>query len=210
MQNYNLIHDWKNVSNESPGSNEPVTLEEMKDYMRISGFQDDNDSTSVDDFEDDDSLIEDLIIAAREAIEEYTGLSLVPKEMRVILTNLAGMQYLPYGPVSEVSEVLYENDEEDPDDPDYKNRLETEPTLIKFTSLEFKQIKCPRYANMTLQYTCGYGTDGVSPMPKRLKDAIMKECLYRYEHRGDEFDDKGVCGAAKALAKPFRRLPWLE
>jgi uncharacterized phiE125 gp8 family phage protein len=210
VQNYNHILGYKNVSNESAGSTtEPVSLEEMKSYMRISGFVDDNDSTAIDEFTDDDLLIEELITSAREGIEKYTGLALIPKEMRVVLTNLAGMQELPWGPHGEVSEVLYENDTEDTGDPDYKNRLQTEPTVIKFIGPEFKHLKCPRYCNMIIQYTCGYGTDGVSILPRRLKEAIMKECLYRYEHRGDELNDTGVCASAKRLAGPYRRLSWL-
>jgi uncharacterized phiE125 gp8 family phage protein len=209
VQNYNLVHSWKNVSDASPGSSEPVTRTEMKNYMRISAFTDDNDSTSVDEFTEDDDLIDELIISAREGVEEFTGLALVPKEMRVVLTNLAGMSELPFSPIAEISEVLYKDDEEDAEDPDYINRFTEEPTSFKIYGQEVKNVHCPRQELMTFQYTCGYGTDGVSAMPKRLKEAIIKEVLYRYEHRGDELTDTGICKAARILARPFRRLTWL-
>ena len=48
---------------------EPVTLQEAKDYMRISSNA-------------EDSLIEELITSARERIEKFTGLSLGEKTLR--------------------------------------------------------------------------------------------------------------------------------
>ena len=47
---------------------EPVTLAELKTFMRIDGSE-------------DDALIESLIVAARELCESYTGRALITQEL---------------------------------------------------------------------------------------------------------------------------------
>ncbi len=69
-------------------TDEPVTLEEAKNYMKID-----------DDLTEDDILIESDIVAARLTLEKQCGLSFVPKYMTVQLRNECGGIEIPYGPV---------------------------------------------------------------------------------------------------------------
>lgn len=78
---------------------EPVTLQEAKDYMRISS-----------DAEDD--LIEELITSARERMEKYTGLSLGEKTLRTYWFYFHVPTEIPYGPVTDIISVVDDNDVE--------------------------------------------------------------------------------------------------
>jgi len=66
---YNLLIDWEDQTEES-GITEPLTVQEVKNYLRLEGFIDNSESISSD-FDDDDVIIETLIRSARERMEEY-------------------------------------------------------------------------------------------------------------------------------------------
>ncbi len=85
---YNLLIDWEDQTEES-GITEPLTVQEVKNYLRLEGFIDNSESISSE-FDDDDVIIEHLITSARERLEEYTGLSFIPKTWEIELTNLCG------------------------------------------------------------------------------------------------------------------------
>jgi uncharacterized phiE125 gp8 family phage protein len=199
MQNYNHIHDVQDTSLDSPGTVMPVTVTEMKAYMRLEGFDDDLESTATVSFDSDDDLIEEEILAAIERLEIYTGLSFIPKEFRSVVTNLAGGIELERGPIGDINALYYEWDE------DYETNSVSD---VKTIGNLFKKIKCPQDCKMTIDYSAGYGRPDTEPLPKSLKKAIMAEVLYRFEHRGDELEDDGICKAALRLAEPFKRTKW--
>lgn len=188
MQNYNQIHDVQDISSGS-GTSEPVSLEEMKAYLRLQGFIDDDDDTSVPDFDDDDDLIELLITSARQRFEEHLSASIVEHTWQAVVTNLVGGQKLPYGPLMEVNSIT------DSDDND-----------IDFDGIKVRgdNLVSPCFCNMTVEYEAGYEV-----VPSGIKEAIMKEVAYRYEHRGEELDDKGICNSAMILLNPYKRASWL-
>lgn len=184
MNKYNLVLDYKDVTSES-GVTWPLTVQEVKDYLRLEGFIDENESESP--FTDDDGLIQELIEGAVTSIEEFCGISLRSRTMQSVVTNLAGMIEIPFGPVSSVTEILDEDGDE------------IESTNYTLIGVEFKMLKCPLQENMTITAECGYST-----IPSRLKDACFKEIAYRYVHRGDE-EDKGICLSSLKIAKQFQR-----
>ncbi len=53
---YNLLIDWEDQTEES-GITEPLTVQEVKNYLRLEGFIDNSESISSD-FDDDDVIIE--------------------------------------------------------------------------------------------------------------------------------------------------------
>lgn len=172
-------------------STEPLTVQEVKDYLRLEGFIDDSESLSSD-FDDDDTLISELITSARLGLEEFTGLSFIPKTWKIEFTNLAGDFKIPFGPVTEITSLT---------DSDDDLTAITEYT----TTIDLKKLKTPLQADMIMTYEAGY-----SVLPKKLKEAMLKEVAYRYTHRGDELDDKGVCLAALNLASSFKEVDsWL-
>lgn len=88
--NYNAVIS---VSFSGEG-NEPVTLQEAKDWCKI-------------DVPDDDDLIAALIKGARIICENYSGVSFVQKTVTAIIQNGLGNINLPYGPVT--GSVAYTN-----------------------------------------------------------------------------------------------------
>lgn len=180
--NYNMIHSVEDISDESGEVTEPVTLAEMKDYLRLAGFDESGEFTF------DDSLIESMITGARERMEIYTDCSLVQKRISAVITNLCGNISLPAGPVTGTVTAV---------DSEGEDIVQTD---IKLIGTKFPDLKEPLQAEMTLTYDAGYAS-----LPKGLKNAIMAEVAYRYENRGDEKEGTGVCKDAMILASPYKR-----
>lgn len=166
-----------------------VTVAEMKNYLRLEGFIDNSESISSE-FNDDDTLIAELIVSARQRLEEYTDLSFVPKTMEIEFTNLAGNFDIPFGPVNT---ILYLRDSEG-------DSISTDDFAISFNG---RVLKYPKWENMTMQYECGYVV-----LPKGLKEAVMKEVAYRYINRGDENVD-WISKEAMALASKYKTTNWI-
>jgi uncharacterized phiE125 gp8 family phage protein len=185
---YNLLIDWEDQTDES-GIVEPVTLAEVKNYLRIEGFIDSTESLSSE-YDDDDELIDDLITSARERLEEYTGLSFIPKTYYIEFTNLAGNFEIPFGPVNEI--IYLYDDEGDSISTDYFD-----------ISISGRVLKSPKWENLKMQYECGYNT-----LPKGLKDAMYKEIAYRYINRGDE-NKEGISREAMAIAAKYKTANWI-
>jgi hypothetical protein len=76
---------------------EPVTVQEAKDWGKIEQ-------------DVDDDLIEELITAAREVCEDYTGLGFITRDIVATINNANGGFILPYGPVS--GDVTVTDDED--------------------------------------------------------------------------------------------------
>jgi uncharacterized phiE125 gp8 family phage protein len=185
---YNLLIDWEDQTEES-GITEPLTVQEVKNYLRLEGFIDNSESISSE-FDDDDVIIEHLITSARERLEEYTGLSFIPKTWEIELTNLCGGFDIPFGPVNT---IIYLRDDEG-------DSISTDDFDISFNG---RILKDPKLANMTMKYEAGY-----TVLPKGLKDAMYKEVAYRYINRGDENVD-WISKEAMALASKYKTTNWI-
>lgn len=189
---YNHIHDVSDITDDSDVIVEPVTVAEMKNFLRLDGFEDDDESGEMD-FTSDDELIAELITASREGIEKWCGISIVRHRWQVLLTNENGSIELPYS--NNMTLVSIKNCEDED--------IETDDYTIRGTS--FKYLSKPYYENMTLVYDAGYDEDKV---PKRLKQAIMRDVAYHYENRNDE--PGKIAEQAMVLASAFKRVStWL-
>lgn len=131
---YNIVVSYSDLEDNS-GVDEPVSLQEMKDFIRLEGWAG-VDSTS--DFNFDDDLISLLITAARKYIEQMANVSLIEHEYEVILTNGAGRIELPFSPIGEISSV--------------KNHLGTEETF-KTSGNDRKFLVCPCGHDMKVSYS---------------------------------------------------------
>jgi hypothetical protein len=185
--NYNAVISSLDISDESGTITEPVTLQEMKDYLRLEGYVDMDESTSdnLSDFTGDDDLISDLITTARELIEEKAGISVVAKTWETVLTNLCGMIEIPYGPVQSITSLA---DDQGNDIPS---------TSYVIVGNKWKYLKCPELKNMTITYTAGFDV-----LPKPIKIGIMRVVAYLYEYRGDE---EGAGKMAYSLSCKYSR-----
>lgn len=89
---YNIIHSIADAASDTI-PNEPVNGNEMKNYLRLEGFEPGSE------FNFDDLLIEDMIQEARIWVEAYTRQLVVRRDIVVLISNEAGMIELP-GPVN--------------------------------------------------------------------------------------------------------------
>ena len=188
----NYYLDPENLTDESDLGNEPVTLQEVKDYLRLEGYIDDDESTSdsLSDFDFDDSLIEDIIIpGARQLMEKCTGLSLIPKTLRVTLYNSSGNMEIPFGPVRSIVS-LYDS-----------NEVELLDTFYTTNGGAFLRLGYPKYKGMVMTYEAGYIT-----LPKSLKLEMLRLCAYMYENRGD---DQSINKFAYQISGKYIRDGWL-
>lgn len=191
---YNAVLSIKDVTTDSP-ADDPITLQEVKDYMRLEGFTDVEDSTSdeLSDFDFDDDLINDLIPAAVELLEESCSLSLKPKTLEVVLTNLRGRIELPRGPIGEITEVLdSEGEAVDLDD------IETVGNVWKF-------VRYPCWSDMVWTYEAGYGGADTPELPKAIKTDLLRLVTFMYLNRGD----KERRAFSLQLASKYSRRTWL-
>lgn len=171
---------FDDISSSSDVVTEPVTLDEIKDYLRLSGFDDSGE------FSFDDVLLQTMIKSGREYCEAKTGCSLIPKTIRAYITNGLGMILMPAGPVTGIITGVNEADVSITDQ-------------IKLVGSQFPQLRLPLGQNMVFEYEVGYT---VGTIPAGLKQAIMAWVAYVYEHRGDELDKQQPQQAA-TLCKPF-------
>lgn len=165
---YNKIISVKDITEESGDPTEPVSLEDVKSYMRIEGLQDVDESLSTS-FDEDDELIESLIVTARKKIEKFYGISIVPKTLRVIFNNSLGNIELPHGPVLEILSL--------------KDREGTVIAEDRYTLLgeDYPTIEDPLNDRMTVEYEVGY-----EEVPEPIKIEIMRMVTWMFENRGNE------------------------
>lgn len=191
--NYNNFWDATDITYESGTVTEPVTVQEVKNYLRLEGFVDINespaDSISDSEFDYDDSLIGDFIKAGRELFEQKCGLSLVPKTIQAMITNMCGEQEILYGPVRTISELL------DSDG----NAITTFTT----SGVQWKRLMTPRYKDMKITYEAGYTT-----IPAPIKIDLLRTIAFMYINRGDM--DAQVDEFTGRLAGKYSRNSYLK
>lgn len=162
------------------GYSEAVSLDLAKQWARV----------KTGDSEDD--IFEMLIVAAREAIEAFTGLSLTPKAAEVAMMIPQALFEVPYGPVTSTPAFVDFNG----------NTLDVE--LIGF---EFPKIKYGFSQEVTATYTVGYDSDN---LPSQLKTAWLNQIVFMYENRGDNSDTATLCKSAQYMCQNFTRQPWFQ
>lgn len=117
------------ASGEASVQAEPVTLTEVKNWLRI-------------DLDDDDDILEMLITAARETLEAYTNISFLNRTVTATILNQLGGILLPYGPVGD---IISFTDVDGDDITDY--------VLL---GTDFKSLTTPFCDPVTIEYHAGY------------------------------------------------------
>jgi hypothetical protein len=151
---------------------EPVSLTDAKNWLRITNY------TS------DDTLIQELIQAARKHIEFLTGVSFASKVLKCNI-DLSGtipgvwMIDVPYGPLICINEIKW------------KTGFNLYETLVKNDDYELIGNKIWVYnsGNYTITYQAGY-----SSLPEDIKSDILTLVAWSYENRGKKFqgDSRGI------------------
>lgn len=165
---------------------EPVTLQEVKDYLRLGGFV--SDDSGEQEFDFDDTLLEAMISEGRMWLEKFTNQFIVPRSITAVLLNQAGGFQLK-GPVS--GAVVYTDNDD-----------------VVITTLTVVGDKYPkiisRYGScltdrITATYEAGYGT-----YPAWVGNAVKAYVADHYEWRGDD-KSPAPNERAAAIARAHRK-----
>lgn len=175
----------------TPPASEPVSLVEAKLFLRV-------------DHDDEDSLIETLIGAAREAVETGSGRALIKRRVRENLDiwrrDAVGGALLGLGPATHIEAVrlLAPNGSQSVIEPD-RYRLEggrDRPRLV----FEAGMPAILRGAGgVEIEYDAGFA-DTPEALPISLRLAVMQVVCALYEARQGE---ARLPEAARALLAPF-------
>ena len=139
---------------------EPVTVDEVKNYLRI-------------DYTDDDSLISDLITGCRELAEEFTGLSLVVKTIELRTNDYDNEFALPFPDHNELLAV-------EQDGSDILSNCQTSGTNEIIIKLPANYVS---YSIDDNDLYVKYTTSG--NCPKGIKLAILKNIHELFDNRRD-------------------------
>ena len=173
--NYNAVISALEISDDSGTITEPVTRDEVKDYLRLRGFQDLDDSpaTDIGNMAFDDTFISESITAVRQMFEEMCGLSLVYHAWEVVLHNMCGRIELPYGPIKTIQSVK-----------DSTGAVVTFTTVGNF----WKYLVTPTCKDLTVTYEAGFVL--YNGLPKDIKLDLLRSIAFYYINRGDDSEVK--------------------
>lgn len=156
----------------SPPVEEPVSLADVKAYLRV-------------DLLDEDQLIQSLITAAREYVELYTGRVLVTQTLRLTLNSFPVGEspiVLPRPRLQRVESVTYT---------DVDGLTQTMTGYIVDTTAEPGRLSHPPGSSwpdtngqlnaVTIDYVAGYGF--ADDVPKAIKQAMMLLISHWYDQR---------------------------
>ena len=169
------------VSEVTQPSVEPVSLAEAKSHLRV-------------DHDDEDTLIQAQIIAAREWVEDYIGYVTVQRQLRLTLDYLpAGDTItLPRSKLISIDSVEYVDRDGVTQTWDASNysadTYAEEGRLIRDPDSDWPNVRAQRQA-VIITYTAGWPDDGASPpdyaanVPESIKAAIKLTLGNLYENR---------------------------
>ena len=160
-----------------------VTLQAAKDYLRV-------------DYSEDDTLIQNLIDAARIRLEQYAGVAMSPRTLKVV-AYVDEFIELPYAPINNISMVEYW---------DNTNWVEIELGNYNVLGDTYKKVyfTSPIMSEFRFTYTCGYATT-----PESMKTALLKMVGDLYEYRESSVESTKPSAnltTAYELMKPYKRV----
>lgn len=191
-----------------PPAAEPVSLDQARRHLRL-------DAAGSPPAHEDDALVQDLIVAARQRIEVETDRALVAQQWELSLslfpTAESGRIRLPKQPVLSVDGIAYV------DPTGARVALGTASPNLDWTVIgvdgadllpgEGLSWRWPtaggRPDAVTIVFTAGYGDDGAA-VPAPLRQAMLLDIGLMYEHR--EAVAAGV--ALNELPLGWERLLW--
>ncbi|TKT81226.1 head-tail connector protein [Aquamicrobium sp. LC103] len=150
---------------------EPVTLVEVKQHLRLS-------------HDSEDELLEGLVRAARQEVENSTGLALMDQAWRCVLDRVPASLCVPLRrhPIREISAItLYGPDGEAAllDPAGYQLDALSRPARLVFLA----PVEAKRAMNgIEIDFTAGFGESGAD-VPDLLKRAMLLLVAHWYEFR---------------------------
>jgi len=163
---------WKLVT--APAE-EPLTTAEAKTHLKVSGT-------------DEDTLIGNLIVAARQHAERYLRRALVSQTWDYYVDDFTDPILLQKSPVTEVSSIKYydtDNVLQTLSDSYYEVDLVSEPCRINEAyGYTYPDVYYDKPNAVQIRVVCGY-TDS-DAVPDLIKQGMYLFLTHLYEHRGDE------------------------
>jgi uncharacterized phiE125 gp8 family phage protein len=149
----------------------PITLDEMKDHLRITHT-------------DDDQYINALCLAATSWAEKFQNRTYVKRPRTMVLDKFPMIIRPKYPPLISVTSIVYidiDGAEQTLAASEYRVDTVTEPGRIT----EAYEVTWPDIRNVTnavtITYVAGYGTE--AKVPDEVKAAIKLMVGHLYEHR---------------------------
>ncbi|MBB98429.1 MAG: hypothetical protein CML67_02650 [Rhodobacteraceae bacterium] len=181
----------------TPPALEPVTLEEARAHLRVSGTE-------------EDPLISRLIMAARQHLERVARRALLTQGWRLYLDAWPPGRIirLPVGPVQSVDSItVYDGDGLPMPLAAADHRLDgqAEPPRLRVAAAAPAAIS--GFNGIEVEFTAGYGADA-DAVPQPLRQAILVLVAHWFDGRAAGFDlaTAGVPAGWSALLAPYRML----
>jgi len=166
---------------------EPISTTEFKAYAKI-------------DYTDDDTIIAEMIKAARKWSEEYIGRKIINTTVTAHWANYERYMSLPFPPHISITYVKTTSQ-----GVATALTLDSDYYFIENYDYVLEMNSIYNTYGLQVQYVCGYSPTSAN-VPQSIRYAIMKIVANMYEHRNDfvsaSFSE--VPFEAKALLQPFR------
>ena len=193
---------------------EPLTLGEMKTHLRV-------------DYAADDSLILELIAAARQAAEQYTGRAFITRSYSLYMdswpasgrrqwwdglregaavTTEDSAVFLPCAPLSSVTRInVYGENGVAAEYAATNYFSDTVGAPGRIVLKDGASAPAPgRVANgIEIQFVAGYGTSS-SNVPSALRQGMRQIVSHLYQHRGDSAETALSASGAVLLLQTYR------
>jgi len=181
---YNAVLGVTITDEETDELDMPVRLQELAIYLRITNVN-------------DQTLAEKILPSAIKYCEDFTGISILYKKIKCVVNNSQGGILLPYGPIKNGTLVVKNSEGNTVD-------FKTTPQLDFATYLN---LLTPKDEVLICEYYAGIGissSNQTSKYPAWVKIAVMQQCGYMWENRGDE--KVGLSTMAKTTMMPYKRV----
>ncbi len=180
---------------------EPISVTEVKAFLKL-------------DHDADDSLITDLIIAARLYCEQVTGRSFIMRQYQYMLDQWPNEKLqilsLPKPPLLDVVSIHYYDEKEVrqlyPAEYYYSDAVSTPGRLVLKSNVT-PPITYRKAAAIEITYHAGYG-HVATDVPAPLRQAILRLTAYLYEHRDmhDRMQDAMQMSGVMMLLSPYKMV----
>ena len=149
-------------------SSEPITLQEAKSQIRVTGT-------------DEDTYINSLIQVSREFCEMYENRSYIEQTVTANYTKFGSKIYLPLNPVISITSISYIDSTgttQTVDSSNYNLQNYNDPAFI-YPDYGYSYPTVQNITNsITIMYQAGYST-----VPEATKQAILLVLSHLFEHR---------------------------
>ena len=199
----------------------PVTLDDVKEFLRITGT-------------DEDNLLNNYIIVATGSAESYTRRAFITQTWNMFMDQYPyndkeawwdGVKQLPIStlvgcgsvdlPKAPLQSVTHFKTYDDSDVATVFDSANYQVSVYNGDYAENGRLTLrdggtyPDYTRnadgIEIQFVCGYG-DTADDVPWQIRQGILQEISYMYQHR-EECEHGGVkCCVARGLLEPFRLL----